>query len=167
MGVGAENEKNPARWRGLEIGIRGYPLLPSNRDTLAFSKDRQMAKINGWWRVWVVGFVLLGIGFAWVGNENLPAYPYDALDYHSSRIGPLLIEKMAAVEGRTPTRPAENIQQDIDALSASLSAIVKIHNQRKLEHSLEYLGGWIACCIMLLLGIWVLRWVIAGFEVNK
>lgn len=38
-----------------------------------------MTKINGWWRVWIVGVVLLAIGFAWEGNENLPIYPYGAL----------------------------------------------------------------------------------------
>ncbi|KNH48350.1 hypothetical protein [Pseudomonas lini] len=126
-----------------------------------------MTRINGWWRLWVVGVVLLGLGFVWVGNENLPAYPYDALDYINSRTGPLLIEKMAAAEGRPPARAADEIQQEIDALLASMSAIVKTHNQRKLEHRLEYFGGWIACCVALLLSLWTLRWVIAGFGVKK
>lgn len=126
-----------------------------------------MNKINGWWRVWVVGVVLLGLGFGWVGNENFPTYPYDALDYHNSRTGPLLIEKMAAAEDRTPTRSVAEIQQDIDAIHASMSSIVKNYNQRKLEHRLEYFGGWIACCMAMLLGLWALRWVIAGFGVKK
>lgn len=126
-----------------------------------------MTKINGWWRVWIIGAVLLGIGFVWVGYENLPTYPYDALDYHNSRIGPLLIEKMAAVEGKTPVRSAEKIQQDIDAISASMSTIVKNYNLRKFDSRMEYLGGWIACCIALLLGLWALRWVIAGFSTKQ
>jgi hypothetical protein len=132
-----------------------------------FSKDGQMNKLNGWWRVWVVGVVLLGLGFGWVGKEKFPTYPYDALDYHNSRTGPLLIEKMAVAEGRTPTRPAAEIQQDIDAIHASMSSIVKNYNQRKLEHRLEYFGGWIASCIAMLLGLWAFRWVIAGFGVKK
>ena len=126
-----------------------------------------MTKINGWWRVWIVGVVLLAIGFAWEGNENLPIYPYGALDYHNSRTAPLLIEKMAAAEGESSTRPTEVIQQDIDSIHASMSAIVKNHNKRKLEHRLEYLGGWITCCIALLLGLWLLRWVIAGFSTKR